>query len=48
MTTGVVNLLNEELLSLFSSPDINRLITIRVQEHVACMIGMRNPYRVLI
>ena len=47
VTRGVVNLLNEELHNLYSSSDVNKLITIRAQEHVACMIGMRNAYRVL-
>ena len=48
MTRGVRNLINEELQNLYCSPDVNRLITIRAWEHVACMTGMRNAYRVLI
>jgi len=47
VTRGVLNLHNEELHNLYSSPDVNKLITIWAQEHVACMIGVRNACRVL-
>jgi hypothetical protein len=48
VTRGVLNLPNEELHNLYSLPYVNRLITIRAQEYVACMIGMINASRVLI
>jgi hypothetical protein len=50
VTRGWIKLHNEELHNLYSSPDILMIKPGRIRRarHVACMVEMRNSYKILV